>query len=117
VHIILFFIFRKLSIPASKGWGIVYDDADKHPIPGTVVRLFNSRLNKLVATQITDGKGRYNFIAGDDRYYVTYEHKNYLPGRSGLIDLTGKASSPIMVDAGLKKGVIGGDKDLYIAST
>lgn len=116
LHIILFILFRRLSVPKVKGWGIIYDEANKKPLPGSIVRLFNSRLNKLVGTQIADSKGRYNFIAGDDKYYLTFEHKNYLPGRSALVDLSGKASSPITIDAGLKKGVIGGDTDVYLSS-
>jgi hypothetical protein len=116
LHVVLFILFRRLSVPKVKGWGIVYDEADKKPLPGSIVRLFNSRLNKLVGTQIADSKGRYNFIAGDDKYYLSFEHKNYLPGRSALIDLSGKASSPITIDAGLKKGVIGGDTDVYLSS-
>jgi len=104
LQIILFFLFRRLAVPPkTKSWGIVYDQSNKQPISKVVARLFNSQFNKLVSTQITDNKGRYSFLAGDDRYYVTYEHKEYQPLKTNTIDLAGKKSDAIAVDVQLKK--------------
>lgn len=103
IHLFLFFIFRRLAIPSKvKSWGIVYDAASKSPVGRTVARLFNSQFNKLVSTQITDKRGRYYFLAGDDTYYVTYEHPKYDTHKTEAIDLTGKESDNITVDVGLQ---------------
>ncbi len=104
VHILLFFIFRKLAVPSKpKNWGIVHDELDKAPVSGVIARLFNSQFNKLVDTQITDSSGKYSFLAGDAKYYITYEHKAYHPQKTEIIDLAGKDAEVITVDINLKK--------------
>lgn len=104
IHVSLFLIFRRLAIPAKiKSWGIVYDATTKHPVGRTVARLFNSEYDKLVATQITDGSGRYYFLAGDDTYYVTYDHPDYSTEKTTVLDLSGKDAANITVDVGLNK--------------
>ncbi len=104
VHLLFYFIFRKLAFPAKpKNWGIVYDAADKKPVGRVVARLFNLRFNKLVSTQITDNHGRYSFLAGDDKYFVTYEHKEYHPFKTEVIDLEGKDAEAITFNIKLKR--------------
>jgi len=104
LHIVLFLIFRRLAVPPKpKNWGIVYDDTNKAPVGRVVARLFNSQFNKLVDTQITDSSGKYYFMAGDGKYYVTYEHKEYHPEKTDIIDLAGKDAEVITVDVKLKK--------------
>ena len=104
VHVAFFFIFRRLAVPPkTKNWGIVYDDANRAPIGRVIARLFNSQFNKLVDTQVTDASGKYYFMAGDAKYYVTYEHKAYHPQKTDIIDLEGKDAEVITVDVNLKK--------------
>lgn len=104
MHVLLFFVFRRLAVPAKiKSWGIVYDAGTKKPVGRTVARLFNQEFNKLVSTQITDANGRYYFLAGDDKYYVTYDHPDYTTEKTGVLDLTGKSVETITVDVGLNK--------------
>lgn len=104
VHLVSFFLFRRLAMPARpKGWGIVYDKQDRKPIARVVARLFDSQFNKLVGTEITDAKGRYAFLAGESRYYIAYEHTGYQESKTGIIDLSGKKSSTITVDVALQR--------------
>jgi hypothetical protein len=104
LHVGVFFVFRKLAIPSKiKNWGIVYDETNKNPVSRVVARLFNSQFNKLVDTQVTDGSGKYYFMAGDAKFYVTYEHKNYHPQKTDVINLEGKDPEAITVDVALKK--------------
>lgn len=104
LHIFLFFAFRRLAlVPKIKSWGIVSDDSNKKPIGRVVARLFNSEFNKLVATQITDGSGRYYFLAGDDKYYVTYDHPEYAAEKTQVIDLSGKEAANIATDIAMRK--------------
>ncbi|MBI5728996.1 MAG: hypothetical protein HY983_02000 [Candidatus Magasanikbacteria bacterium] len=106
-HILLFIIFRRLAVPPKvKSWGIVYDGTTKKPVGRTVARLFNFQFNKLVATQVTDGRGRYYFLAGDNQYYVTYDHPEYAPSKTDVIDLSGKEAENIAIDIALKKSQI-----------
>ena len=109
LHILLFFVFRRLAVPAkSKSWGIVYRQDTRAPLSRTIARLFNARFNKLVATQITDRKGRYQFLAGDDEYYVTYDKEGYDP-RKLEINLKGKTEDVVNVDVSLRKKLAGGE--------
>ncbi|MBI2443679.1 MAG: hypothetical protein HYV42_00340 [Candidatus Magasanikbacteria bacterium] len=103
VHLLLFMIFHRLAVPAKiKSWGIVYDAAKKNPVGRVIARLFNAQFNKLVGTQITDGRGRYYFLAGDAPYYVTYEHGQYQPHRTDTIDLSGTEAANVAVDVRLQ---------------
>ncbi len=103
-HILMFFVFRRLALPPKpKSWGIVYDAKSRTPVSRAVARLFSSQFNKLVSTQITDSKGRYYFLAGDNRYYVTYDHKEYQPAKTTVIDLSGKEVATIGSNVGLIK--------------
>ena len=68
-----------------------------------VARLFSSQFNKLVSTQVTDRRGRYYFLAGDNQFYVTYERAKYQTQKSEIIDLSGKEAETIAVNVGLNK--------------
>lgn len=104
VHLFLFFVFRRLSVSRKpKGWGIVYDVASKRPIARVIARLFDSQFNKLVATQVTDNQGRYYFLAGESKYYMTYSHAAYEEYKTEVIDMSGKKESIIAVNVPLKR--------------
>lgn len=104
VHVAVFVFFRKLAVPPKvKNWGLVSDSESKNPVSKVVARLFNSQFNKLVDMQVTDSDGKYHFIAGDAKYYVTYEHKDYHPQKTDIIDLEGKDAEVITKDVSLKK--------------
>lgn len=104
VHLLVLFIFRRLAMPPKlKSWGIVYDIKSKNPVPRAVARLFNMQFNKLVATQVTDNRGRYYFLAGDNEYYITYEHPDYALSKTSTINLKGHEAENINIDIGLKK--------------
>ncbi len=104
LHVVIFFVFRKLAMPSKpKNWGFVYDDSSRAPISRVVARLFNSQFNKLVDMQVTDSAGKYYFMAGDAKYYVTYEHKQYHPRKTDIIDLEGKEAESITIDVSLKR--------------
>jgi len=104
IHLLLFISFHRLSKPKQhKGWGIVYDVESRRPIKRVIARLFDSQFNKLVDSQITDNNGKYGFLAGDNKYYTTYEHENYNLFKSEIIDLSNKEQEVVALDVGLKK--------------
>lgn len=103
-HISLIFIFKKLAIPKKpKGWGVVYDQTTKKPIGQAVARLFDAHFNKLVAMEVTDNKGRYHFLAGDNKYYATFEHAGYELNKTEEIDLGKTQDDTVARDVGLTK--------------
>ena len=103
-HLVVFLLFYRLAIPPKpKGWGVVYDKSSRKPIVQGVVRLFNTNLNKLVSSQITDHQGRYYFLAGDSTYQLSFEGQGYNTATSQTIDLTGKEEENIALNIGLEK--------------
>ncbi|HBU06840.1 MAG TPA: hypothetical protein DEB09_02045 [Candidatus Magasanikbacteria bacterium] len=96
LHVVLWFLFKRLAKPIRlKGWGIVYDADDKKPVTRAIARLFNLQLNKLVSTQITDKQGRYYFLAGSGKYFITVEHEGYETAHTQTIDLQGDGADVI----------------------
>jgi hypothetical protein len=92
----IFFLFRRLNIPTPpKSWGIVKDAASHTPLARVIVRIFESKYNKLLETQITDAQGRYSFLARNNVYYVTAEAPGYRRERLPDIDLTHKDETVI----------------------
>ncbi|MBU1029375.1 hypothetical protein KKE28_04180 [Patescibacteria group bacterium] len=87
-NIVIYLIFRRLvkgSRP--KSWGIVYDRRSRKPLRNAVVRVFEARYNKLLETRITDIRGRYAFLVGNNVYYVTYEKPGFQKKQTGPLDL------------------------------
>ncbi|MFA6105986.1 MAG: carboxypeptidase-like regulatory domain-containing protein [Patescibacteria group bacterium] len=108
IQILLIVMMQRLTNkPAAKSWGVVLDASTKRPINQVIVRLFNSGLNKLVSTQITDSRGRYFFLASDAKYYLTFEHPRYETKKSPIIDLKNKKSESIVFDEMLDEKKVG----------
>lgn len=78
LQVFTFFLFRRLAIPPKpKNWGIAYDGKTRKPLKRAIVRIFDKKYNKLLETQVTDGDGKYAFLAGKNVYYVTADHAGY----------------------------------------
>ncbi|EKD43652.1 MAG: hypothetical protein ACD_72C00190G0002 [uncultured bacterium] len=104
IHISLTLVFWRLSKPPiAKGWGIVYDEQTKKPLSKVIARLFDSKFNKLVATEVTGPDGKYYFMAGDNQYYISYDRDGYNSLKTEIIDLKGKDFETIAQDIKLKK--------------
>jgi len=52
-------------------FGLVYDQLTKKPIPAAIVRLFEFKSMKLVASTITDAKGHFYFPVNPGEYVIT----------------------------------------------
>ncbi len=86
---LLYLLFRRLaSTKRPKNWGIIYDERTKKPIPFAVARIIEAQYNKTLESRIADSKGRYNFLVGTNKYYVTVEKPGYEPAKTNEIDLT-----------------------------
>jgi len=91
--------------PKPKSWGIIYDEKTKQPIGQGIVRIFETRFNKLLETQVTDAKGHYAFLVGKNEYELLAEKSGYEPKEIKPIDLI-KKDQIVNLDLGLKKNVI-----------
>ena len=105
----LFFLFKRLGTPPSpKSWGIVYDARSQKPVGSTVARLFTKKYNKLAATELTDGRGRYSFLVGPNDYYVTFSKQGYEQAKSK--DIAVDNSSRIAVQENVKMSPLNGQR-------
>jgi hypothetical protein len=87
-HLVGLGLFLRVVMPQTlKYWGMVKSKDTDAPLKRAVTRVFDSRFNKLLDTQITDSKGRYSFLVGNNIYYVTAEKNGFVPRRSDFIDL------------------------------
>jgi hypothetical protein len=110
VHIGLYFVFSEFVKPQKpKGWGMIYDGKSKEPVKHAVARLFTAEYDKLVATQITDGKGRYAFLVGPNDYYVRVEKTGYEELVRENIHIADQDESVIKEDLSLKP-ILAGDE-------
>jgi hypothetical protein len=101
LHIIFYFFVRRISKTKNRGrWGVVTDEVTKKPIPHAVVRLFSLPYHKLVETQVSDQRGRYYFLVGKNKYYVTVTQPGYWKTESYPLDLS-TAPNPEIISADL----------------
>lgn len=104
-QIALYMLFRRLAkTKRPKSWGMVYDETSRKPLRFAVARIFETTYNKLLETQVADSRGRYAFLVGRNKYYVTYEKLGYEKKQTGEIDLTTSEKPEVVAqDVGLKK--------------
>ncbi len=73
VNILLFFLFRYFAKRHSpRAFGTV-TDSNNNPVANAIIRVFDTQYNKLVATAVSDSRGRYGCMAGPGAYLVTCE--------------------------------------------
>ncbi|MBU1164961.1 fibronectin type III domain-containing protein [Patescibacteria group bacterium] len=115
VQIGLFFLFKKLALPAKpKGWGVVRDKSSKTPVKNAIMRIFDKQYNKLLETQVTDAKGRYSFLTSGDEYYIVAEKQGYQKFQKDIPPLPaereGEKAQVVSLDIALEKA--GGGNDI-----
>jgi len=108
IHVLVYSITRVLAkSKKKKGWGIVSAVRDGNPIANTVVRLFEPEYNKLIESTLTDGKGRYAFLAGPNEYFVTFERAGFDRQEVRPIDFTKNVEPKVIsVDVKLEQKVV-----------
>lgn len=100
----LYIIFKKLGIgDKPKSWGAVKEIETRSNVARAIVRVFDTKFNKLLETQVTDGKGRYAFLVGNQEYYMTAEKAGYFQRRTNPYNLAGESSGYLIDDLYLKK--------------
>lgn len=99
VQLVIFLLFRRLARPTRpKNWGIIYDAKTKKPIPFAVARIVETEYNKVLESRMTDARGRYNFLVGNNKYVVSIEKAGYEPVKTEIIDLSTRNKGEGVVD-------------------
>jgi uncharacterized repeat protein (TIGR01451 family) len=77
-QVFLLYMFRKMAMPPKlDNWGVVAGLKKNEPLKNAIVRIFDTKYNKLLETQVTDKEGRYGFLVGKNVYQVTGEKAGY----------------------------------------
>ncbi|MFH0779654.1 MAG: hypothetical protein V1928_02225 [Parcubacteria group bacterium] len=113
LQIILYVVFKKImSGRKPQKWGLVRDEKKKKSVAQAIVRVFDTKFNKLLETQVTDYKGRYAFLVGGQQYYLTGEKAGYYPIKTPIYNLEGKESGYLAEDLLLRRNLSGKSVDL-----
>jgi len=104
IQVVIYLVFKRLTkIHRALTWGRVKDLLSGKNLKKTVIRVFDTRFNKLLDTQITDSNGKYGFLVSRGEYYLTGNRDGYEPYKSNQIDLTQKDSAYIAEEIKMKK--------------
>lgn len=79
------FQFYLLSTAANP-YGSITDEQGK-PLPLSIVRIFNTDRQILMATKVTDEQGRFNFLVNPGNYFVTVTRPGFIPHTSEQISI------------------------------
>ena len=83
-----------LSRHIGQSFGSVTDASTGQPLPLAVLRIFDAKKNWLLATKVSDSRGRYDFLLSLGSYYITSAKTGYAPLRSELFVIKG-ADTPL----------------------
>lgn len=108
LHLFLLWYFWRLAIKRSGGrWGVVFDKSNRRPLKKAVTRIFSSEYGRMLEFYVTDNYGRYGFLVGDNKYYVTADKDGYQTSKTPILDLTNptlEKQKIVASDIGLAKG-------------
>jgi hypothetical protein len=75
---VLVIVYRMFTYkPAEPAFGTVTDAVSHQPVEQAVVRIFSSKFNKLLETQVTGPRGRYAFVVQPGAYYILIKKPGY----------------------------------------
>lgn len=98
VHVFLLFLFRRLAgRKHKKHWGVVYNPDGKNPIKQAITRVFSSEYGRMLEFYVTDDRGRYDFLVGNNKYYVTADKPGFGTAKTPILDLTGKKPEELAI--------------------
>ena len=113
VQLVIYFIFKRLA-DAEKpvSWGMVKDALSGKSLKRSIVRVFDTKFNKLLDTQVTEKKGKYAFLVGNNEYYMTTEKEGYQPHKTDVYDMSHEESGYLAKDIPMiKEGSNGSSQD------
>lgn len=105
LSIVMYLFFRRFAVKrAPKKWGKVMADKEAINLPQAVMRIFALPFNKLLDYRVTDSQGRYNFLVGNRKFFLTVTKDGYQQEQTKPFDFShGQAANIIAEDIKLKK--------------
>jgi hypothetical protein len=98
LHFLVLWLFGRLGERHhKKSWGVVYDKNRRNPIGKAITRVFSSEYGRMLEFYVTDNQGRYGFLVGDNKYYVTADKPGYSTAQTPPIDLTGQKLEKMVI--------------------
>lgn len=69
LHLVVFVVFRRLARgKRPRSWGKTHDVKTATILPHAVVRIFDTKYQRLLETQVSDNQGRFGFFVGKSSY-------------------------------------------------
>lgn len=102
---LLIWIVEIYKLRKTRPYGLTKDHMTSEFVDNAILRLFNHE-NKLVSTQVSDGKGRFSFLTNPGEYYMTAIKSDYDMYKSGELDFDKSGKVNIDVPMDKKKPVI-----------
>lgn len=99
VHVLMLFLFRRLAgrKHKKKHWGVVYAPDGKNPVKRAITRIFSSEYGRMLEFYVTDDQGRYDFLVGNNKYYVTADKPGFGTAKTPILDLSGKKPEELVI--------------------
>jgi len=98
LHLLILWLFSRLGERRhKKSWGVVFDKNRRNPIGKAITRVFSSEYGRMLEFYVTDNQGRYGFLVGDNKYYVTADKPGYSTAQTPPIDLTGQKLEKMVI--------------------
>jgi hypothetical protein len=97
--ILVYLFFRRFTVvKAPKNLGLLREAQSKAKVPGAVMRVFAMPYDKMVDFKVTDGRGRYNFVVGNSKFYLTATKQGYAQQKTALMDFSKTTEPQIIAD-------------------
>lgn len=101
IYLVLGGLKLYLSRHIGQSFGSITDASTGQPLPLAVLRIFDAKKNWLLATKVSDSRGRFDFLLSLGNYYITSAKTGYAPLRSEPFVIKG-ADTPLP-DLAMKK--------------
>ncbi len=97
--IAVYLFFRRFAtVKAPKNWGLVRAEKENEPVPGAVLRIFAMPYDKLLDSKVADGRGRYNFMVGKSKFYLTVTKDGYEKKQTDLFDFSAAKEPEVIAE-------------------
>ena len=103
LYLLLDIIKIILILVIIKSFGQVFDWESNQPISLALIRVFDAKTSWLLATKVSDTKGRYNLLTMPGSYYLTVSHINYEPYQSEIKEINRSSVETTSIKLNRKK--------------
>jgi hypothetical protein len=102
--LVLILVLRLVRSHYIRGRGLVTDTDTKRPLRQAVIRVFETKYNKLIDTVLTDNSGHYAILLGPNVYSVSFSKPGYIETIVKPLDYSQNTSvTPFAAEIGLQR--------------